>query len=114
MRFEKSSIPITQANDSCHPGSKMQVGRIRIRTTADKASVLKGLGRLEKSCDRQNTIPITAALKVAERRGTTIQKSRITNRHIAALDFSKSPVRLQINHTDIIKIPICRPLRLIK
>ena len=114
IRFAKSIIPSTDANDNCQPASNKDVGLISKRIIAANESVLRGLDLRRKKNDTQKTKHIMAALSVGGLGGTISRKRHIAIMQTIARARFINPAVLHNHQIIPIKIPRCIPERLMK
>ena len=114
IRFVKSIIPRTEANDNCQPASNKPVGLMSSSIIAANDSVLRRLGDRRKKNDMQKTKHIIAALSIGALGGTIIKKIPITIIQIIARPRFIKPATLHNHQIMPAKMPRCSPERLIK
>ena len=105
IRWAKSKIPSTEANDSCQPASNRDVGLMSKRIIAANDNVLTGSDFRRNKNDTQKTKEITAALSIGGRGETTSKKTIVAIMQTTDLAGLDNPIVLQTHHKIPIKIP---------
>ena len=114
IRLQKSTSPSTATNESCQPASNSWVGLMSKRIIAANESALTELCFRPKRREAQKTHPIMAALTVGALDGTMNKKTAIAIIQIIARPGLSRPAVLHSHQMIPIKIPRCRPERLMK